>query len=56
MIVVGKLIHGNLNGRCGKACAVVAHGAPEAFRIAEQILTVIVTVLQIPSGTRLPVP
>lgn len=43
--MVGKFIHGNLQGRGGKACHMVAHGPQEAVYIAIEISPVIVAVL-----------
>ena len=45
MVVVGKLIHGNLQGGSGKVRHMVVHGSHKALRISIHIDPVVITVL-----------
>jgi hypothetical protein len=45
MIMIGKLVHGNLERRCRKTCHMVPHSPHKAIRISIQVPTVIIAML-----------
>ena len=45
MVVIGKLVHGNLQRRRGKVCQIITHGSHKTAHVTIQIFSVIVAVL-----------